>query len=69
MDIDPDIRRQLHQQARLWALSLVCATVGAVVIWRTGQLLPGILAFLAALAVLGPVLWGYERRSRTRRRP
>jgi hypothetical protein len=68
MDIDPDIRRQLHQQARLWALSLVCATVGALVIWRTGHLGPGILAFLAALAVLGPVLWAYERRSRTRPR-
>jgi hypothetical protein len=69
MDIDPDIRRQLHQQARLWALSLVCATVGALVIWRTGRLAPGILAFLVALAVLGPLLWAYERRVRTRRRP
>ena len=60
----PELRRQLYQQARLWGLSLVCATAGAIVIWRTGQLLPGILAFLAALAVLGPFLWMYERRRR-----
>ena len=68
MDIDPDIRRQLYQQARLWSLSLVCATVGALVIWRSGRLAPGILAFLVALALLGPVLWAYERRARARRR-
>lgn len=69
MALDPDIRRQLHQQARLWTLSLVCATVGALVIWRTGQLFPGIVAFLIALAVLGPALWAYERRARGKHQP
>lgn len=57
-----DLRSDLAKQARLWVLSLVCATVGAVVVWRTEALLPGIGAFLLALAVLGPILWAYERR-------
>ena len=74
---DPELRRQLAQQARLWLLALVCATVGAVVVARTDRLAPGVLAFLAALVVLGPLLWLYEKRrpspepteSPARRRP
>ncbi len=57
-----DTRAQLAKQTRLWVLSLICATVGAVVVWRTDALLPGVSAFLITLAVLGPVLWAYERR-------
>jgi hypothetical protein len=52
----------LAKQARLWTLSLVCATVGAVTVWRTDQLLPGIGAFLLTLVVLGSILYAYERR-------
>jgi hypothetical protein len=56
------VRRDLAKQARLWTLSLVCATVGAVTVWRTDQLLPGIGAFLLTLVVLGSILYAYERR-------
>jgi hypothetical protein len=63
MALDPDVRRQLAKQLRLWLLSLVCATLGATVVWRTGDLLVGVLAFLATVAVLGSLLWVYEAAS------
>ncbi len=59
---DDRIRRDLAKQGRLWALSLICASVGAIVVWRTDQLLPGIGAFLITLVVLGSGLYAYERR-------
>ena len=59
---DDGIRRDLAKQGRLWGLSLICATVGAVVVWRTDELLPGIGAFLITLVVLGSALYAYERR-------
>jgi hypothetical protein len=59
---DDGIRRDLAKQGRLWGLSLVCATVGAVTVWRTDELLPGIGAFLITLVVLGSLLYAYERR-------
>ncbi len=65
MALDPDIARQLSQQSRLWLLSLICAGVGAVVVWRTGAVGPGVVAFLITLAVLGIPLWLYEKRRRT----
>ena len=61
---DEGVRRDLAKQGRLWALSLVCASVGAFVVWRTDELLPGIGAFLIALVVLGSGLFAYERRRR-----
>jgi len=61
---DDGIRRDLAKQGRLWGLSLVCATVGAVTVWRTDELLPGIGAFLITLVVLGSLLYAYERRRR-----
>lgn len=64
--LDQDVRRQLARQGRLWLLSLVCATAGAATVWQTDSLAYGILAFLATVAVLGPILWAYER-SRERR--
>ena len=54
--------QQLVKTARLWLLSLVCASVGATTIWATNSLAIGVLAFLASLVVLGPILWVYERR-------
>ena len=60
--LDPDQRRQLAKQARLWTLSLICASVGAVAVWRTDNLVAGILAFAGCAAVLGFALWLYERR-------
>ena len=61
---DPDERRHLAQQARLWTLSLICATIGSLTVWRTGSLATGILAFTAATSVFGGALWLYERRRR-----
>ena len=69
MATDPDMRRQLAQQARLWLLALICATAGALVVWRTNSLVPGVLAFLATVAVLGSLLWTYERSLKRRKRP
>lgn len=60
--LDPDQRRQLAKQGRLWMLSLICAVVGAYTVWRTDNLPTGILAFAICATVLGAVLWLYERR-------
>ncbi len=64
MATDPKLRRELLKSARLWALSAICAVVGAVTISITGSIGSGVLAFLGALVVLGPILWLYERRHR-----
>jgi Flp pilus assembly protein TadB len=62
--LDPKIRRQLGQTVRLWSMALVCALAGSITISVTDRLLPGVIAFLIALAVLGPLLLVYERRHR-----
>jgi hypothetical protein len=62
---DPEKRRQLAKQGRLWLMSLVCATAGALTIQRTGSLAIGVI-FLGCTAVLGPLLWIYEKRRRDR---
>ena len=59
---DPELRKQLFKSVRLWALSLICATVGATTVWATGSVGSGVLAFLGSLLVLGPILWLYEKR-------
>ena len=64
---DPKTRRQLAQQGRLWALSVLCALAGAVTISRTGSIAKGVLAFGICVAVLGVLLWIYERRHRSGR--
>lgn len=61
---DPETRRQLAKQARLWLLSFVCATLGTAAYVVRGSLAAGVLVFLGSLAVLGPVLWAYEKRRR-----
>lgn len=66
---DPKTRRELAQQGRLWLLSLVCATVGAVTISRTGSLSTGVVAFLICLLVLGTALLIYERQRKRGRSP
>ena len=60
--LDPEIRRQLAKQGRLWLLALICATVGSVTVWRADSLQAGILAFLLVASSLGAALWAYERR-------
>ena len=64
MALDPRIRRQLGQTVRLWALAFVCAAVGAGTVSATDSLRTGVVAFLISLAVLGPLLYLYERRTR-----
>ena len=59
---DPKTRRQLAKQGRLWLMSLVCATAGAVTIQRTASLAIGVAVFLACVVVLGPLLWIYEKK-------
>ena len=61
---DPETRRQLAKQGRLWLLSLVCATIATATIVKTGSLGTGVVVFLISVAVLGAVLWAYERRRR-----
>jgi len=61
---DPDLRRKLAKEGRLWALALVCALVGAGTVAITDALTPGIVAFVIAVAVFAPVLYLYERRRR-----
>jgi hypothetical protein len=61
---DPELRAKLAKEGRLWALAAVCAAVGAATVAVTDAVPPGVLAFLVALAVLGPLLRHYERRRR-----
>jgi Flp pilus assembly protein TadB len=65
MATDPELRRKLAKEGRLWALAFVCAVVGATTVAVTDAVPPGVVAFLIALAVLAPVLYLYERRRRT----
>ena len=64
MPPDPELRRKLAKEGRLWALAVVCALVGAGTVTVTGAVPPGILAFLVTVVVLGPLLYLYERRHR-----
>ena len=63
---DPETRRQLAKQGRLWLMSLVCATAGALTIQQTASLAVGVAVFLGCVAVLGALLWIYEKRRRDR---
>ena len=63
---DPDTRRQLAKQGRLWLMSLVCAAAGAVTIQRTASLAIGVAVFLSCVLVLGPLLWIYEKKRRNK---
>ncbi len=68
VELDPKRRAELAQYARLWLLALPCAAVGSFVQWRTNDVVLGVVAFLVALVVLGPILWLYERRRKRRPR-
>ncbi len=65
MERDPELRGKLAKEGRLWAMAAVCAAVGAGTIALTDAVPPGVLAFLVALAVLGPLLRLYEKRHRS----
>ncbi len=64
---DPELRKQLFKSVRLWTLSLICALMGSVTMWQTNSVSFGVLAFLASLVMLGPILWLHERRRRPQR--
>lgn len=61
---DPNLRRKLAKEGRLYLLSLICATAGGLTVWARDSVPAGVLVFLVCLAVLGPALWLYERRRR-----
>jgi hypothetical protein len=62
---DPELRAKLAKEGRLWGLAAVCAAVGALTVALTDAVAPGVLAFAVALAVLGPLLWRFEKRRRS----
>lgn len=64
MKEDAETRRKIAQQGRLWLLSVICAAAGALTISETGSLVRGIGVFLICVAVLGAVLYVFERRRR-----
>jgi hypothetical protein len=61
---DPELGQKLSKEGRLWLLSLACASAGAVTVWATDSLGQGVLAFLISVAILGPLLWLFEKRRR-----
>lgn len=62
---DSDLLARVGKEARLWGLAVVCATIGALAVWRWG--LPvGVAAFLLSLVVLGIPLYQYEKRRGSR---
>jgi hypothetical protein len=63
-DQDPELRQNLSKEGRLWLLSVVCASAGALTVWATDSLGRGVLAFLVSVAILGPLLWLFEKRRR-----
>ncbi len=67
---DPKTRKELAKTARLWAMAVICAAAGAYAVQRSGSLGVGVAVFLLVTAVLGTLLWLYERRRRDEaRRP
>lgn len=64
MERDPELRTRLAKEGRLWAMAAVCAAVGATTVAVTESVPRGVLAFLLVLAVLGPLLYVYEKRRR-----
>jgi Flp pilus assembly protein TadB len=63
-DRDPELRGKLAKEGRLWAMAAICALAGAVTVASTDSVPTGVLVFLAAVAVLAPLLHRYEKRRR-----
>ncbi len=64
MERDPDLRGKLAKEGRLWGMAAVCATAGSATVAVTDSVSSGVLAFLLVVAVLGPLLYLYEKRRR-----
>lgn len=62
----PDLRRNVAKEVRLWVLALVCAAAGATAVAISDSMPIGIVAFLASLSLLGPILYAYEKRQQKR---
>lgn len=61
---DPQRRREIAKEGRLYLLALVCATGGALTVYLTDRLASGIFVFLICVLVFGAVLYQYEKRHR-----
>lgn len=62
--MEPNVRQGLAKEGRVWLLAVVCAVPGALAASRFDSWWAGAGVFLAFLAVLGPLLFLYERRRR-----
>jgi len=61
---DPQRRREIAKEGRLYLLALVCATAGALTVYLTDRLATGIFVFLICVLVFGALLYRYEKRHR-----
>lgn len=57
-----DLRSKLTKEVRLWILAAVCAAIGAAAVSISDSLPIGVVALLASLLILGPILYWYEKR-------
>jgi hypothetical protein len=61
---DPQRRREIAKEGRLYLLALVCATGGAFTVYLTDRLATGVFVFLICVLVFGGLLYRYEKRHR-----
>lgn len=61
-----DLRRDVGKEARLWGMAVVCAAAGAIAVSITDSFWIGVLVFLAALGICGPILFTYEKRKKAK---
>lgn len=59
-----DLRRDVGKEARLWGMAVVCAAAGAIAVSITDSFWIGVLVFLAALGICGPILFTFEKRKK-----
>lgn len=64
--MDPKLKRAFAREGRLWGLGVACAIPGALAASHYQSWWAGFAFFLATFAILGPMLWIWERRRRAR---
>ena len=62
---DAKRRREIAKQGRLYLLSLVCATGGALTVYLTNRFVSGVYVFAVCVLVFGFLLYQYEKRHRS----
>ena len=62
MATDEKTRHAIAKEGRLYLLALVCATGGALGVYLSNRIAPGVFVFLLCLLVLGPLLHAYEKK-------